>query len=256
MKLLFGTQSWLNVLWILVALLSGPTVVASVWLLAAIAAETGFVVLPDGAPRFSGPKGRQADVTEIVATRDQTGGSLGLFRRTIAPKSGPPTHIHQTEDEFFYVVSGEFKVKLGNRIMSAPAQTVMFVPRGTAHTFQNVGTSPGVILVGVTPGGFEKSMEERQGVDAETLRALAKKYHLEVVGLSALRYGDDKKNAARMVSALVKLRRQELPTSGKGLGRVKTKSDLVVMPSGRQIFAFFCSQRDRIAQNSGCGYTA
>ena len=56
MKLLFGTQSWLDVLWILVALLSGPIVVASVWLLAAIAAETGFVVLPDGAPRFSGRK--------------------------------------------------------------------------------------------------------------------------------------------------------------------------------------------------------
>ncbi len=66
MKLLFGTQSWLNVLWILVALLSGPTVVASVWLLAAIAAETGFVVLPDGAPRFSGPKGRQADAWSAV----------------------------------------------------------------------------------------------------------------------------------------------------------------------------------------------
>ena len=44
--------------------------------------------------------------------------------------------------------------------------------------------------------------------------------------------------------------------SALGLGCVKTKSDLVVMPSGRQIFAFFCSQRDRIAQNSGCGYTA
>ena len=41
-----------------------------------------------------------------------------------------------------------------------------------------------------------------------------------------------------------------------GLGRVKTKSDLVVMPSGRQIFAFFCSPHDRRAQNSGCGYTA
>ena len=39
-----------------------------------------------------------------------------------------------------------------------------------------------MILVGVTPGGFEKVMEERQGVDAETLRALAKKYHQEVVG--------------------------------------------------------------------------
>ena len=41
-----------------------------------------------------------------------------------------------------------------------------------------------------------------------------------------------------------------------GLGRVKTKSDLVVTPSGRQIFAFFCSPHDRRAQNSGCGYTA
>jgi hypothetical protein len=79
-------------------------------------------------------------------------------------------------------VSGEFKVKLGDRIMNAPAQSVMFVPRGTAHAFQNVGTGPGVILVGVTPGGAEKMFEERQGADAETLRTLAKKYNMEVVG--------------------------------------------------------------------------
>ena len=105
-----------------------------------------------------------------------------MYRQTIAPKSGPPTHIHRTEDEFFYVVSGEFKVKLGDRIMSAPARTVMFVPRGTAHTFQNVGTEPGVLLVGVTPGGFEKMFEERQGVDAETNRALMRSHNMVVVG--------------------------------------------------------------------------
>jgi hypothetical protein len=56
----------------------------------------------------------------------------------------------------------------------------MFVPRGTAHTFQNVGTSGGVLLIGVTPGGFEKSFEERQGADEATLRALAKKYNIQV----------------------------------------------------------------------------
>src|SRR6516165_9674568 len=44
--------------------------------------------------------------------------------------------------------------------------------------------------------------------------------------------------------------------SVRGLGCAKTKSDLVVMPSGRQIFAFFCSPHERRAQNSGCGYTA
>src|SRR3984893_5028671 len=168
MKTHLGNQSSLLAAWLLLALLYGPT--------AAAAEGEGVIVLPDRASHFSGPQGREAEVTELLATREQTGGALGLFRQTIAPKSGPPTHIHQAEDEFFYVVSGEFKVKLGDRIMSAPAQTVMFVPRGTAHTFQNVGTSPGVILVGVTPGGFEKVMEERQGVDAETLRALSQKY--------------------------------------------------------------------------------
>jgi mannose-6-phosphate isomerase-like protein (cupin superfamily) len=172
------SRAWLVLAWSAGAVLSGPVTVAAVQMLAA----AGFVVPPDTAPRFSGPQGREADITEILATRDQTGGSLGLFRQTVAPKSGPPTHIHQAEDEFFYVVSGEFKVKLGDRIMNAPSQSVMFVPRGAAHTFQNVGTKPGMLLVGVTPGGFEKMFQERQGVDAETQRALMKTHNMEVVG--------------------------------------------------------------------------
>jgi mannose-6-phosphate isomerase-like protein (cupin superfamily) len=146
------------------------------------AGEEGFVVLPDGAPRFSGPQGREGDVTELLATRDQTGGALGFFRQTIAPNSGPPVHIHRAEDEFFYVVSGEFKFKLGDRIVSVPAKSIVFVPRGTAHTFKNVGTEPGVLLAGVTPGGLEKMFAERQGVDAETNHALMKKHRMEEVG--------------------------------------------------------------------------
>lgn len=182
MKTRFGTGPRLVVAWILGGLLSGPAVVGSAWLLAKAAAGAGFIVLPGGAPRFGGPQGREADVTELVATRDQTGGALGLFRQTIAPGSGPPAHVHQGEDEFFYVVSGEFKVKLGDRITSVPAGSVIFVPRGTAHAFENVGAEPGVVLVGVTPGGFEKMFAERQGVGAEKNRALMKAYKMEVVG--------------------------------------------------------------------------
>jgi hypothetical protein len=42
--------------------------------------------------------------------------------------------------------------------------------------------------------------------------------------------------------------------SATGPGCVKTKSDLVVMPSEGRIFAFFCSERDHKPQNFGCGY--
>ncbi len=36
----------------------------------------------------------------------------------------------------------------------------MHALRGTVHTFRNVGSSPGKILVHVVPGGFESYLEE------------------------------------------------------------------------------------------------
>jgi len=142
----------------------------------------GFFVSPDAATRLAGPKGREADVTEIFVTREQTGGALGLFRQTIAPKSGPPLHIHRSNDEFFYILSGEFKFKLGDRVVSASPGSVVFVPRGTKHTFENSGSEPGVLLVGVTPGGLEKFFVERQGIDAATADAINKRYDTDSVG--------------------------------------------------------------------------
>jgi len=146
------------------------------------AGEEAFIVLPGEASRYSGQQGREGDLTELVATADETGGVLGIFRQTIAPKSGPPTHLHGMEAEFFYVVSGQFNFKLGERIVSAPAGAFVFIPPNTAHTFQNIGTEPGVLLVGVTPGGFEKMFAERQGVDADTNQKLMAKHHMQAVG--------------------------------------------------------------------------
>ena len=140
------------------------------------------IVVPGSVPRFSGQQGREADVTELLATSAQTGGKLGIFRQTIAPGSGPPTHLHHMEIEFAYVVSGQFKFKVADRVVSVPVGTLILVPPNTVHTFKNIGTGPGVVLFGVTPGGFEKMFAERQGVDADTNKRLMEKYHMQVVG--------------------------------------------------------------------------
>ncbi len=142
-----------------------------------------FVVLSGQGAHFAGNQGREADVTELVATSAQTGGSLGVFRQTIAPKSGPPLHLHRREDEFFFIVSGDFRFQLGDRIVDAPAGAFVFVPRGVAHTFQNVGTEPGVLVAGVTPGGLEQIFADREGVSAEANQALMRTYQMEVVRL-------------------------------------------------------------------------
>jgi quercetin dioxygenase-like cupin family protein len=140
------------------------------------------IVVPGSVPRYSGQQGREGDITELLATSAQTGGKLGIFRQTIAPGSGPPTHLHEMEIEFVYVVSGQFKFKVSDRVVSVPVGTFVFVPPSTVHTFKNIGTNPGVVLFGVTPGGFEKMFAERQGVDADTNKRLMEKYHMQVVG--------------------------------------------------------------------------
>ena len=145
-------------------------------------AREGLVVPPGGAPRHAGQQGRDRDYTELLATADQTGGSLGMFRQTIAPRSGPPLHRQDHEDEFYYVVSGDFDFQMGDRRVRVPAQSFVFVPRGVVHTFMNAGAEPGVLVIGVTPGGFEAMFAERQGVDADANRTIMERHNMAVVG--------------------------------------------------------------------------
>jgi quercetin 2,3-dioxygenase len=140
------------------------------------------IVFPGSAPSYRGQQGRGADITELLATSGQTGGKIGIFRQTIAPGSGPPTHLHEKEVEFAYVVSGHFKFRLDDRVVTVPPGTFIFAPRMTPHTFKNIGTEPGVLLFGVTPGGLEMMFAERQNVDARTNEKLMAKHHMKVVG--------------------------------------------------------------------------
>jgi len=121
-------------------------------------------------------------MTEVVMTHAQTGGAVGLIHQSIPPKGGPPAHTHRGEDEFFYIVSGEFTFRLGDRLVGASAGSFVFVPRGEVHAFRNVGTTPGVLVAGITPAGFEQFFVERTGADADGLRALTKKFGMEIVG--------------------------------------------------------------------------
>ena len=114
------------------------------------------IVLPGSAPRYTGPQGREADITELLATGAQTGGKLGIFRQTIAPGSGPPTHLHHVEVEFAYVVSGHFTFKAGESVVNVPVGTFIVVPPNTVHTFKNTGASLGSYFSGCCPAALRR----------------------------------------------------------------------------------------------------
>jgi quercetin dioxygenase-like cupin family protein len=95
------------------------------------------------------------DTMIIKATAATTGGSLTLLEIEASPGAGPPPHVHDNEDEAFYVVDGTFEIVLGEEIVRAGAGDFAFAPRGTVHRFSNVGDAPARMLIAFTPGGLE-----------------------------------------------------------------------------------------------------
>ncbi len=95
----------------------------------------------------------------VKVSGEDTDGELELVHATVPPRGGPP-HIHSREDECFYVLEGEFEFLAGDETVRASAGSFVHAPKGVAHTYNNVGETPGKFLVTVTPASFEKFFEE------------------------------------------------------------------------------------------------
>ena len=95
-----------------------------------------------------------------------------MFVGTIAPRSGPPLHIHHEADEFFYVLTAGMSATL---------------PRGVAHRFDNCTDRPARALTVVTPGsgaGFFDDVDRarpRMPEQRDVLAAIVARHAIEFV---------------------------------------------------------------------------
>ena len=73
-------------------------------------------------------------------------------------KQGPPAHVHDDEDDAFYILEGElvFEVE-GNEIVAGQG-TFVLVPPGVEHTFGNRTDSEVRLLNIHAPAGFDKRL--------------------------------------------------------------------------------------------------
>ena len=87
-----------------------------------------------------------------VSTEDSHGGLL-VVEMTHHAKGGPGRHFHYEQDEWFYVVEGEYDFEVGQeRIRLKPGDSV-FGPRKVPHVWAFVGDQTGRILFIFTPAG-------------------------------------------------------------------------------------------------------
>jgi DNA-binding transcriptional MerR regulator/quercetin dioxygenase-like cupin family protein len=102
--------------------------------------------------KLGGPGGEPNDCK--VSGKD-TDGAMCVFEFTGA--SGGPPHLHHDQDEWIYVVEGEFEFHVGNKPFHLSAGESVFMPRKVAHMWGCVSGKPGKIINVYQPAG---KMEE------------------------------------------------------------------------------------------------
>ena len=91
-----------------------------------------------------------------VSTQD-SGGDLLIYDTVRMQRGGPALHRHFRQDEWFYVIRGEFIVRVGENTFQLNPGDSAFAPRMIPHVWAMVSEGPGQVLVLFQPAG---SMED------------------------------------------------------------------------------------------------
>lgn len=130
------------------------------------------------------------DTATLGATTDQffidgesTQGRVSLVGHVIAPRSlAAPMHLHEREDEFSFIMSGQVAaISDGRELLAGPGE-LLAKPRGEWHTFWNPGDEPATLLEIITPAGLEKLFRSFAAGEPtpEALMAMAAEYGCQV----------------------------------------------------------------------------
>ena len=90
-----------------------------------------------------------------------TEGRFALIEHRIPPRTlAAPTHTHEREDEYSYVLSGRMGAQIGDEVVEAGPGELVVKPRGIPHAFWNASEEETVLLELISPGEFGEYFAE------------------------------------------------------------------------------------------------
>jgi mannose-6-phosphate isomerase-like protein (cupin superfamily) len=143
-------------------------------------------------PTISPDQGERADFpglgTTYMLRGEDTDGQFALVEHTIPPRTlAAPTHVHEREDEFSYVLAGRVGVLIGDEVTEAGPGELVAKPRGVPHAFWNAGDEQARLLELISPPAFASYFAEMAPVlsadgppEFEQLNAIRQKYALSM----------------------------------------------------------------------------
>jgi quercetin dioxygenase-like cupin family protein len=98
-------------------------------------------------------KGVTLNILDIKISGKDTENDISVFEQTgLTPNGGPPLHIHPSQDEWFYVIEGDYIFQCGDEKFNLKPGDTIFLPRNVQHAFAQL-TDKGKMIVSYLPAG-------------------------------------------------------------------------------------------------------
>lgn len=98
-------------------------------------------------------------LASILVSGNDTDGAFCVVHCVAQKKHQPPLHIHEKDDETFYVLEGKLTFFVGDTTITAKAGDYVFAPRGIPHTFKVDSHEASFVVTGY-PAGFDSFVKE------------------------------------------------------------------------------------------------
>ncbi|MBC7902174.1 MAG: cupin domain-containing protein, partial [Gemmatimonadaceae bacterium] len=85
----------------------------------------------------------EGDTFDTKVSAADTEGDIYVFESRRIKEGGPSHHLHFEQDEWWYVLQGEFLIKVGDTTHHAKVGDSVFGPRMVPHSFAKIGEGEG-----------------------------------------------------------------------------------------------------------------
>jgi quercetin dioxygenase-like cupin family protein len=104
--------------------------------------------------------------SQLASTSD-TNGAFDLIESKMHKGTEPPPHLHDREDELFYILSGQLKVFADGKVFTVSTGESVFLPRKVPHAYLITSDECHVLAL-LTPGGFFNAIN-KMNIAARTM---------------------------------------------------------------------------------------
>jgi quercetin dioxygenase-like cupin family protein len=118
---------------------------------------SGFVLGPGEGPAYD----FHGSTVVIKASGDDTLGQLGVMESVYPPALSVHPHVHDGEDEMFYLLEGELTGFCDDDRWTAAAGSFVFVPRDRLHGFTVTSRGPARAIIITGPSQLDRQIAAR-----------------------------------------------------------------------------------------------